>query len=57
MRTSTLLGPNSDTKDASKDAQDGFGVSLVPRRASVRNDIFKSALLFRASRMVAICEI
>lgn len=57
IRTSTLLGPNSATKEASNDAQDGFGVSLVPRRASVRKDTFKSALLFKASRIVAICDV
>lgn len=38
IRISTRSGPYFDTNEASNEAHDGFGVSRVPLRASVRMD-------------------
>lgn len=54
MRISTLSEPCSSTKDERSDAQDGSGVSRVPRRASVRIDTLRLGLSRRAWLSVSI---
>ena len=54
MRISTLSGPNSVIKGASKEAHDGFGDSRVPRSASVRILSFNLGLARRACWSVDI---
>ena len=49
MRISTLSGPNSSIKGASRDAEHAEGVSRVPRRASVSTLSFNSGFARRAS--------
>lgn len=49
MRISTLSGPNSSIRGARRDAEHAEGVSLVPRRASVRTLSFNSGFARRAS--------
>lgn len=56
IRTSTLSGPNSATNGASREADDGFGDSLVPRRASVRILSLRFGFDLRAFSKVAICR-
>lgn len=41
-RMATLSSPNSSTKGASSEAQEGFGVSRVPRRASASIETLSS---------------
>jgi hypothetical protein len=53
MRISTRSGPYSAIKDARSDAQDGSGVSRVPRNASVRIDTLSSGLSCSARFMVS----
>ena len=54
MRTSTLSGPNSLINGVSKEADDGSGVSLVPRSASVRKETRRLGLARSAVRIVDI---
>lgn len=56
MRISTLLSPNSSTRGARRDADDGSGVSRVPRRASVSIDTRSFGFLRNASRIVDIWQ-
>ena len=37
-------GPNSEIRGVIREAVEGFGVSLVPRRASVRKDTLRPGL-------------
>lgn len=53
MRISTR-SPWLATSDANREAQEGPGAPLVPRRASVNMDTFKSGLFLRASSMANI---
>jgi hypothetical protein len=41
-------------KGVRRDAEDGFGVSRVPRRESVRKEMRRLGLVERAVRMVAM---
>ena len=54
MRISTLSGPNSSIKGASRDAEHVEGVSRVPRRASVRTLSFNSGFARRVSARMDI---
>lgn len=54
IRISTRSAPYSDTSEHSNEAQDGFGVSRVPRSASVRIDTLRSGLSRRAWDIVSI---
>jgi hypothetical protein len=48
IRTSTRSGPYFSTNEHRRDAQEGFGVSRVPRRASVRIETWRSGFSRRA---------
>lgn len=54
MRTSTRSGPNSLIRGVSRDADEGFGVSLVPRKESVRKETCKLGFFCSAVRIVDI---
>lgn len=54
MDTSTRSDPNSDMSGARRDAQLALGDSRVPRRASVKIEIFRSGLEMSLSLMVSI---
>ena len=53
IRISTRSGPNSATKEHSREALEGLGVSRVPRRASVSIDTLRSGFSRRACDIVS----
>jgi hypothetical protein len=54
IRTSTLSAPNSVIKGVRREAEEGSGVSRVPRRESVRKEMRRLGLVVRAVRIVVI---
>lgn len=52
MRTSTRSDPNSVIRGASREADEGSGVSRVPRKESVRKETCRFGFLASAVRMV-----